>query len=68
MNWLDSNATAITAETTRASAAESTNAADITTNAAAIATINTLADGKIYLGDSSDDAQEVTTGRRCYYR
>ena len=38
----------------------STNATNIANNATAITTINTLADGEIYLGDSSGDAQEVT--------
>ena len=37
-----------------------TNVTDIGTNASTITAINTLGDGKIYLGDVNDAAQEVT--------
>ena len=37
-----------------------TNTSGIATNVTDIATINTLGDGKIYLGNGDSDAQEVT--------
>ena len=53
---IGNNATNITANTS----AIATNVADIGNNASAITAINTLVDGKIYLGDVNGAAQEVT--------
>ena len=53
---IGNNATNIAANTS----AIATNVADIGNNASAITAINTLVDGKIYLGDVNGAAQEVT--------